>query len=236
MSGSRPNKPTQTTRGKETEVCVALVPAGVQEFPSAEALIMGATGGAVGVTAITLANATTNPMVRGQGLLFIDPTTDFQYFAAVDADHEAGVTELTVRSLGEAIPAGAEAAFPPRFALRTGANVSRSGENEEVDTFDHENAAYIATKNTSELSLDGLYAWNDAGRETIEAAHDQKLLIYFSRTLAPPSPAYAKGERLEGWALVTSIDNESPNDGQVAYNVSLQVSGKPVRTDPVPAP
>ena len=227
-------KPALTTRGKNTDVCVALIPPGTQTFPTAESLAISSTPAAKGATTLTLGTATNNPMVLGQGLLFVDSATERQFLAVVDASAAAGVTELTVRALGEEIPANAVAAFPPRSALRTTADISKTLETEEIDTFDHEDTAYLPTTSSAEMSLDGMFGHLDPGRETLEAALDQGLLIYFSKTFAPPSDAYSVGEREEGLALVTSLEKPAPNDGMVGFNVSLQISGSITRTDPVP--
>ena len=230
---TRPAKPISTTRGKNTDVCVALVPQGSTVFPVSEVLTVGATPAAKGATTLTVASATTNSLVSGQGLVFVD-SNDAQYLAVLDADYEPGVTELTVRALGEEIPAASTAAFPVRFALRTTADVSKSLENEETDTFDHEATSYTPTTANAEMTLDGMFGWVDAGRETLEAAYASKGFIYVSKTLDAPSAAYVRGEREEGIAIVSSLDKPAPNDGQVNFNASLQISGQLVRTDPVP--
>ena len=230
---SRPRNPAPTTRGKDTALHFALVPLGSKAFPTAEVFTVGATPAAKGATSITLAGATTNPLIDGQGLLFVD-ANDFQFIAAVDGDHAAGVTDITVRALGEEIPAAATASFPVRSALRQAANISKSAENTEIDTFDHEASEYLVTRNTAELSADGLYGLKDAGRETLEAAYEQKIPVYFSVTYAPDSAQYTRGEREEGFAIITSLGKDSPNEDQNSFNASLSVSGKLTRTDPIP--
>ena len=222
--------PQLTTRGRNTDVCVAVMPFGSRVFSVSESLVVGATPAAKGATSIDLAAPTVNAFVKGQGLLFVD-SNDLQFFAVVDEDAAAGVSALTVLPLGEEIPA---AAFPVRSLLRTSADLSESVETEEIDTFDHLSTAYLQTGQNGEFSAEGLYSAFDPGAACVQAAMDQGLRVYVRRTLEKPSDQYVSGAREEFFAIVTSVEMPAPVDGSVAFNVSFQVDGEISRSAPVP--
>ena len=225
--------PQLTTRGRNTDVCVAVMPFGSRVFPTAESLVIGATPAAKGATTIDLAAPTTNAFVKGQGLLFVD-ANDLQFFAVIDENADAGVSSLTVLPLGEEIPAAAAAAFPVRSLLRTSADLSESVETEEIDTFDHLSTAYLQTGQNGEFSAEGLYSAFDPGAACVRAAMEQGLRVYVRRTLEKPSDQYVSGAREEFFAIVTSVEMPATVDGSVAFNVSFQVDGEISRSAPVP--
>ena len=232
MAG-QPINPALTTRGRNTNVCLALMRSGETAFPVMESLVLAGTDPiAKGSTTLTLTTATVNAFAKGQGFQFVD-ANEMQFYAVLAAATEAGVTELTIEPLGEAIPAGSAAPFPVRSLLRTSADLSESVETEEIDTFDHKSTAYLRTGKNGEFSMEGLYSAFDPGRACIHAAKDQGLRIYVQRTLDAPSDKYVSGEREEFFAIVTSAETPSPVDGPVAFNASCQVDGEITRSAPV---
>lgn len=228
---ARPVKTLPVVRGKDIEFCVGLPVLGDRTLLSSEALTTGATETAKGATTVTLTAAPSQTIPAGAAFSFVD-SSDRTYFVQATEDITTG--SITCAALAEAIPAGAVAQYPPRFLLRTTADLSKSGEAEEIDTFDHTDADQLHTKNTSEISAEGFYSWKDGAREIIEFAYANKREIYWSRQLPAPSAAYSLGEKEEGFAIITSVEKPGTNEESVKFNVSLSIVGAVTRTAPTP--
>jgi hypothetical protein len=219
----QPKKPAQATRGKLTEVTIALMPQGIRTPPTSTSLT--ASAATKGATSVTVTGVT-SAIQAGQALLFIDPTTDSQHLAIVSATAAASATSLTVLALGEAIPAGAIAQYPPRFMLRTTADLNTQTDTAEVDSMDHNNKDFIPLGSSSEFSLDGMYTHYDPGRHTCAYADRNKLEIYWTRTYGPPNANYSKGETHSGFGIVTAVDEPNSNDDMVQCAVTIQVTSR----------
>lgn len=228
---ARPPVPAVTTSGKNVEVVVALAPLGERTPFVADTLT--ATAAAKGATAVTV-SATLNKMVAGQGLLFIDSTTNRQYFAQLTADAAVGATSLTVGSLGEAIPAGATAQFPVRAMLRTTADLTSSTDLAEVDTYDHKVKAQTPLTRDLSFAMDGMYTYYDGALATLRFADANGREVYVKRQFPAPSSAFSVGESQAFFAVVESMDIAAPNDSFVDANVSLKIVTDPVIVAPTP--
>lgn len=219
----QPKKPAQATRGKLTEVTIALCAQGIRTAPPSTSLT--ASAATKGATSVTVTGVTA-PIQAGQALLFIDPTTDSQHLAIVSTTAAASATSLTVLALGEAIPAGAIAQYPPRAMLRSSADLSTESDTAEVDSFDHVNKDFIPLGNSSEFSLEGMYTHYDPARHTAAFAQRNGLEVHWTRTFAPPNANYTKGEVQSGFGIVTSVEESSPNDEMVGNSVTIQVTSR----------
>lgn len=228
---ARPPVPSVTTSGKNVEVIIAL--AGLGERVAFTPETLTATSAAKGATSVTV-SATTNKMYAGQGLLFIDTTTNKQFFAQLTADAAVGATALTVGALGEAIPTGATAQFPPRAMLRTTADMSSSTDLVEVDTYDHRVKAQTPLTRDISFSLDGMYTPYCGALATLRFADANGREVWVRRTFPAPSAAYSLGESQSFFAVVESIDMAAPNDSFVDANVALKVVTDPVIVLPTP--
>jgi hypothetical protein len=217
----QPKKPAQATRGKLTEVTIALMPQGIRTAPTSTSLT--ASAATKGATSVTVTGVTSE-IQAGQALLFIDPTDDSQYLAILSAKAAASATSLTVLALGEAIPAGAIAQYPSRFMLRTSADLDTSTDTAEVDSMDHNNKDFIPLGSSTEFSLEGMYTHYDPGRHTCLSASRNKLEIYWKRTYGPPNAKYSQGEVHSGFGLVTNVGEPSANDDMVQCSVTIQVT------------
>lgn len=219
----QPKKPAQATRGKLTEVTIALMGQGIRTAPTSTSLT--ASAAAKGATTVTVSGITSE-IQAGQALLFIDPTDDSQYLAIVSTKAAASATSLTVLALGEAIPADAVAQYPPRAMLRSSADLSTESDTAEVDSFDHVNKDYIPLGISSEFSAEGMYTHYDPARHTCAFAQRNGLEIYWTRTYGPPNAKYSKGETQSGFGIVTSAEESAPNDEMVSNNLTIQVTSR----------
>jgi hypothetical protein len=227
--------PLAATKGKETRLTCALLGEGQRVEPTEAVLTIAGTEQAKGATAVTLsaAPAAGVKMFTGQYLQAKD-TNGLVYVMKLDADFEGG-TSLDVAPLPEAIPASATIQWPVRFNLRTQADIDFSYENEEVNTYDHEdNGDAVPTSSSASISLAGLYSAYDAGGLTTDYAAQNRLEVWISRTLGRPTPAYKRGAVIAGAAIIEGIASPAPNDSFVASDYTARFVGDITRKDPDP--
>lgn len=225
--------PLSVTKGKKTQVFMALLKDGDREAPAEVTLTLG-SGAAKGATSLSISgvSADTTKIYKGQYLLFEDPDERL-FIAQANADYTGG-SSLTVVALPEAIPNASAAAFPVPFKLRTSADVDVSTDANEVDTFDHSiNGDATPGKTSFEFKTDGEYSAFDPGYNTCVYAQRNATEVYVWRRLAAPSPAFAKGKVTSGAAIVTSRSEPNPNDGNVGASVSCRFVGDVEEDDPV---
>ena len=225
------------TRGKETDVFIALLPIGERRAPTDQQLIVSTGGAAKGATSIPLTGALTGDIEEDQYLCFADANGK-EYLALLSSKADGTdtpVSALPVVALGEAIPAGAVAEFPPYLWDRTAADVDRSYSLNSVTTFNTgDSRDGVITGNEKNITLPGLYFFYNAAYKTAKLAADSGRELWVTRLIRKPNDNYQSGDKTEGAAVVTAAPSPSSQDGQVGADLTLAFVGPNTESDAIP--
>lgn len=119
--------------------------------------------------------------------------------------------------------AGAADSGTPRNYVNVGGqrNLKPAHKVGEADTTDKDSNGWneaIYTNRGLELSLDALREEGDAGQDALKAAHLARTVIY----LRFDTPA---GEQYEGRYLITSWEEDAPQDDVVSVSATFKLTG-----------
>lgn len=190
-------------------------------------LILTAVAAKAAIT-MTVTGAPTTAIERGNVLLFVD-SDELAYLAEVTANSTGGA--LTVRALAEAIPSGAKAMWPPELLDRTDAEISRTVDTTDTQTFNTGGNKLITTTVSSKsLSLPGPYMLKNGGYWTAFFAAEEKAALWFAIQHEAPdqelgtikeAPFIAKG-------YVTDNTTSAAADGFRMGDLSVDITGAPI--------
>lgn len=180
-----------------------------------------------GATSITVTGGPTK-IEKGNYILFVDDD-ELSYLAEVTADSTGGT--LTVKALPQAIPSGAVAMWPPEVLDRTDAEVSRSVDTTDTQTFNTGGTRLLtSTVGSYSLSLPGPFLFKNAGYLTAFKAAQEKVPLWFAVKHEPPDAEV--GEIVEtpfvGKGYVTEFTTSAPADGFRGADLSVEITGEPI--------
>lgn len=181
-----------------------------------------------GGTTMTVTGAPATAIEKGNVLLFVD-SDELAYLAEVTANSTGGA--LTVRALAETIPSGAKAIWPPELLDRTDAEISRTVDTTDTQTFNTGGNKLITTTTSSRsLSLPGPYMLKNAGYWTAFFSAEEKVALWFAIQHEAPdqdlgtikeAPFIAKG-------YVTDNTTSAAADGFRMGDLSVDITGAPI--------
>ncbi|TAG98726.1 MAG: hypothetical protein EAZ18_00170 [Oscillatoriales cyanobacterium] len=179
-------------------------------------------------TTMTVTGAPTGTIEKGNVLLFVD-ADELAYLAEVTADSTGG--SLTVRALAEAIPSGAKAMWPPELLDRTDAEISRTVDTTDTQTFNTGgNKLITPTTGSKSLSLPGPYMLKNGGYWTAFFAAEAKTPLWFAvQHEAPDQDLGAiKESPFIGKGYVTDNTTSAAADGFRQGDISVDITGSPI--------
>lgn len=207
------------TLGRKTDIFIALLPELVRTAPVQQELTVGTGGAAQAATTITVDETIATPLPANQFLQFYNLTTGQEYLARLTADVSSG-SDLTVKALGEAIPAGAITAFPNYLWDRTAADVDRSYAESVFATFNTGgDEDGVSTGSSKTIALPGQFYRKNAGYLTALWAAENGREVWVQRVINGVLD-------IEGPCGVTAAPSASPVAGSVSADLTLKFRGK----------
>jgi|GEM_PF-5651980 len=197
-------------------------------LPFAPATLTLTAAATEGGTTMTVTGAPATAIEKGNVLLFVD-ADELAYLAEVTANSTGGA--LTVRALAETIPSGATAMWPPELLDRTDAEISRTVDTTDTQTFNTGGNKLITTTTSSRsLSLPGPYMLKNGGYWTAFFSAEEKVALWFAIQHEAPdqdlgtikeAPFIAKG-------YVTDNTTSAAADGFRMGDLSVDITGAPI--------
>jgi hypothetical protein len=197
-------------------------------LPFAPVELVASAAAAKAATSVTVTGMPAGGIVAGNFLLFVD-ADELTYLAEVTANSTGGT--VTVKALPEGIPSGAKAIWPPELLDRTDAEISRTVDTTDTQTFNTGGNKLITTTVGSKSgSFPGPYLAKNAGYWTAFKAAEDKAPLWFMVQHSPPdqdladileTPFIAKG-------YVTDNTTSAAADGFRQGDISVDFSGKPL--------
>lgn len=180
-----------------------------------------------GATSLTVTGGPTT-IEKGNVLLFVD-ADELTYVAEVTSDSTGGT--LTVKALAEAIPANATAMWPPELLDRTDAEITRSVDTQDTQTFNTGGTRLLtATVGSFSLNLPGPFLLKNGGYLTAFKAGQEKVPLWFMIKHEPPDAEV--GEITEqpfiGKGYITEFTTSSAADGFRQGDLSVEITGDPI--------
>lgn len=211
----------QPYNGDKTTVRVAL--AKVLPWPLATFTLSAQAAKAA--TTIAVTPALPFPVLKGNWLRFVDPTTDLEYMAKVSADAAAGATNLSVVALNQAIPSAATCNFPSELLDRSNADLDRKYNTKDIYTLNTGGQRQVVSVSGAKSGkASGFWHDKNAGLNICEDAAEAKLPVYVFYEYEPPEGA-TKGEVKYGKAVITNLPKPSPAEGFIEGDVDFEFTG-----------
>lgn len=177
---------------------------------------------------MTVTGAPTGAIQKGNVLLFVD-NDELAYLAEVTTDSTGGA--LSVRALAEAIPSGAKATWPPELLDRTDAEISRTVDTTDTQTFNTGGNKLITTTTGSKsLSLPGPYMLKNGGYWTAFFAAEAKTPLWFAVQHEAPDQdsGVIRESPFIGKGYVTDNTTSAAADGFRQGDISVDITGSPI--------
>lgn len=194
-------------------------------FVRSELVATAATKGAI---SLTVTGSPTAAIEKGNCLLFVD-ADELSYLAEITADSSGGT--LIVKALAEAIPAGAKAAWPPELLDRTDAEITRTTDTTDTQTFNTGGEKLITTTTgTKSVNLPGPYMAKNAGYWTAFLAAEAKVPLWFMIEHSPPDQdtSTIRETPFIGKGYITDHSTSAAADGYRQGDLSVDITGKPI--------
>lgn len=177
---------------------------------------------------LTVTGAPTGAIQKGNVLLFVD-SDELAYLAEVTADSTGGA--LSVRALAEAIPVGARATWPPELLDRTDAEISRTVDTTDTQTFNTGGNKLITTTiGKKSLKLPGPYMLKNGGYWTAFFAAEGKTPLWFAVQHEAPDQdlGVIKESPFIGKGYVTDNTTSAAADGFRQGDISVDITGSSI--------
>jgi hypothetical protein len=190
--------------------------------------IVASSAAAKAATSITVTGMPAGGIDAGNVLLFVD-ADEMTYLAEVSTNSASGT--LTVKALAEPIPSGAKANWPPELLDRTDAEISRTVDTTDTQTFNTGGSKLITTTTSSKSgSFPGPYLAKNGGYWTAFKAAEDKAPLWFAVMHSAPDQDVADVVETPfiGKGYVTDNTTSAAADGFRQGDISVDFSGKPL--------
>jgi hypothetical protein len=228
---------TQATIGRGTKIFVA-PSLGDRVWPEETVITVGAApaAAATSITVTISPSLTANIFASSTRPVYLNfiQTNGKSHFVEVTAPITPTSTSLTVKSLKEAITAGAIAVFPLLLANRESANLSDDKKETDLNVFENNGYKDSLTVELSKgLPLPGFFSQLDAGwRTCFQAANSLEYDEVYVKLVLPKPKGYTDGYIFEFFSGV-KLPFDIPATEIIKTEIGLMSRGEIKITDPV---